>query len=158
MRRLFIFSIIVSVLSCTVNKRDTPSAVGVVTLNNYALNPGVSLPDTVNYFFITKQNDFDRMFSATKMSMGKITVPNFTSQSVVAILFKTTEKVVSVNINGATISADKLNVNYTVTDTTSWKSYLQVPTVVATVPKSLDVKRVAFYRNNAQEKIIAAVY
>ncbi len=140
--------------ACTSVKKAAPSAVGVVALRNYELNSKNTFTDTVSYQFITDANEFHNLFHLTKVSLVTAIVPDFKRQSVVAVILKPTTKVISVDINKAEIAGHNLNVYFTVTDTTSWKNYEHVPKAAATVPKSPDVKRVNFYRNNVKEKTL----
>lgn len=144
--------------ACVSPKKAIPSAISVVSLQNYQLNPGISFNNDINYSFIGHADTFYKMFSMTKASVGTAIVPDFSAQSVVAIVLKPTEKVLSVEINKAEITGENLNIYYTTTDTTTWKTYLQIPMVVATVPKSLSVKQVNFYNHGNREKTIAASY
>ncbi|MCW3108738.1 MAG: hypothetical protein JWQ09_3244 [Segetibacter sp.] len=146
------------IFACSAAKRATPSAIGVVTLHNYLLNPDVSFNDDIHYTFIGDANEFHKMFYMTKVSPGTAIVPDFESQSVVAIILKLTEKVMSVDINKAAITGNELKIYYTITDTTSWKTYSQTPMVIATVPKNTSVKRVSFYSHDIKEKTITANY
>ena len=157
--RIFInvIFLILSFCTCTAPKKNTSSAIGVVTLNNYQLNPDVTLNDEINYGFIGNADTFNQRFSMTKSAPGAAIVPNFSSQSVVSIILKRSEKVRTVVINKATIEGENLNVYYTITDTTSFKTYAQVSMAVATVPKST-VKQVNFYEGNIKAKTVVAVY
>lgn len=146
------------IFACATTNKAAPSAIGFVTLHNYLLNPDITFKNDINYTFIGNENEFHKMFYMTKVSAQTAIVPDFSSQSVIAIILKPTEKVVSVTINKAEIAGNELRVYYTITDTTSWKTYSQTPMVVATVPKSASVKQVSFYRGNIKEKTISANY
>ena len=147
---------IISSYACTGPKKATPTAIGVVTLYNYVLNPDVSFNDEIHYAFINNADDFHKMFNMTRSAPGSAVVPDFASQAVVAVILQPTTKVISLAINKGVITGNELKIYYTITDTTSWKSYQQRPTVVATVPKSNDVKQVSFYSNGLKEKTLPA--
>lgn len=146
------------IFACATANKAVPSAIGFVTLRNYLLNPDSSFQDDIHYTFIGNAEAFYKMFYMTKVSATTAVIPDFESQSVIAIILKPTEKVVSVAINKAEIAGNELHIYYTITDTTSWKTYSQTPMVVATVPKTTNVKQVSFYRDNNKEKTIAANY
>lgn len=145
-------------IACSESKKVASTPIEVVPIHNYILNPSISLRDTINYFFISDSTEFHKMFYMTKTSRKTAIIPNFSSQSVVAILLKPTEKVVSINIHKAEIADSQLNIYYTITDTTSWTNYLQTPMAVATVAKSISVKQVNFYSNQHRVKTIKPVY
>ncbi|MCW3079239.1 hypothetical protein [Segetibacter sp.] len=147
---------ITGTMACVSIPKATSSAIGFVTLHSYLLNPDVLWKDTTNYIFIRNSNEFNKKFHMTKSSPGTVIVPDFSSQSVIAIIMKPTERVISPGINKAEIMGNELRVYYTVTDTSSIKTYLQTPMVVAAVPKSTSVTQVSFFRGNFNEKTIAA--
>lgn len=158
MKPLIFAAIGIAIFSCSDTKKIAGSVTGFTTLYNYLLNPGVSFNNAVNYVFIGNTSDFHRTFYMTKASPGTATVPDFNSQSVIAIILEPTEKVINLSIDKAVIKKNNLNISYSVTDTTSWKSFLHMPMVVATVSKSVDVKQVTFTKNGVEEKTIAAKY
>ena len=55
------------------------SGVGLVILNNYAVNANVLLPDTINHKFIVTAEEFYNTFHMTKATPGTAIVPNFTT-------------------------------------------------------------------------------
>jgi hypothetical protein len=159
MKALFAIAILMtSIIACTSTKKTTPSAIGVVPLHNYVLNENTSFSDDTNFLFFGSANIFHNTFSMTKTSIRNAIVPDFAAQSVVAIIMKPTEKVVSVEINKATTSGKDLNIYYTTADTTSWQTYKQTPMTVATVPKSGSVRKVNFFKDNIRQKTIVATY
>jgi hypothetical protein len=68
------------------------SGVGLVILNNYAVNANVILPDTINHKVIVTAEEFYKTFHMTKATPGTAIVPDFTRQFVVAIILPPTEK------------------------------------------------------------------
>lgn len=155
MKTPILFALIgITNIGCAGSQKTSFSPVGVVALHNYTINTDVVLPDSVNYFFITKEDIFYKNFSMTKASPKTIIVPDFGGQSVVAIALPPSAKVISVDINAAEANGGDLNVFYTVTDTTSWKTYPHTPFAAATVPKITGLKRVTFYRDKTKEKTL----
>lgn len=156
---MFTFAMIISsILACTSTKKTTASAIAVVPLHNYVLNEDSSYSNDINFLFIGSANMFYKTFSMTKTTIGKAIVPEFGVQSVVAIIMKPTEKVVTVEINKAIISGKDLNIYYSITDTTSWQTYQQRPIAVVAVPKNPHVAQVNFYKDNIKEKTMIASY
>ena len=146
------------ILSCSTPQKITASTVGFATLRNYAINPNLLLSDEINYAFVGNADVFHQMFSMTKAASGAAVVPNFATQSVIAIILKPTEKVVSIDINKAELTGHQLNIFYTITDTTSWKNYSHVPVAVASIAKNNMVKQINFYTGGNKEKTIKVVY
>ena len=140
--------------SCLVGKNRSPYPVLVSTINNYTLNPDVSFTNDVSYVISSNDEELRANFYMTKTSIGTATVPDFAKQTVVAIILKPTEKVVSIDIKKAEIKEKMLNIYYTITDTTSWKTYNHTPTMIASVPKSLAVAGVTFYKNNIKDSTV----
>lgn len=128
------------------------SGVGLVILNNYAVNANVILPDTINHKVIVTAEEFYKTFHMTKATPGTAIVPDFTRQFVVAIILPPTEKVVSINIDKAAKDDKNLNIYYTITDTTSWTTYPHTIKSVAALDKNNSVKQVNFYNNNIKQR------
>ncbi len=137
------------------SKKNTPhSEIGFVVLHNYAVNPSVPLPDSINHRYIVTAEEFNKTFHMTKASPGTAIVPDFSAQAVVAIILQPTERVVSIDIHKAEITEKDVNIYYTITDTASWTTFSHTIKTVATVPKSNSIKQVNFYRNDAKEKTV----
>lgn len=150
---LFVFSIF---SCCTVNQTTTPgnspaSAIGFKTLNNYKLNENIQVTEPVSYKYFINEQEFFNMFHMTKASMNTAIVPDFTNQSVVAIILKPTTKVIELEITAAKLRGEDLKINYSITDTTSWSTFEHVVTAVATIPKSQSIKKVSFFTK--EEKV-----
>jgi hypothetical protein len=150
--------VIPAIVACASGRKIQPARIGVVPLHNYVLNPKASFSDSVNYYFITTAVEFHKWFEMTKATRQTAFVPDFTSQSVVAIVLKPTERVVTLNITKAEIAGKDLNIYYSVTDTTTFTTYAQAPKVIATVPKSVSVKQVNFFKEDTKEKTLPANY
>jgi hypothetical protein len=151
-------ALMLAMIGCSSTKKVLPAEVAVVPFYNYVLHPDSTFADDIHYAFIENASDFHSLFHMTRSSPGSATVPDFSEQSVVAIILKPTEKVVTIDIRKAEIATEDLNIYYTITDTTSWKNYAQVPMVVAKVPRRANIKRVNFYTLNNKKKTINANY
>ncbi|GEO08629.1 hypothetical protein [Segetibacter aerophilus] len=154
-KRLIVVACYIStIIACSGPRQATSSTIGFVTLYNYLLNPQQTFKDDVSYAFIRNQNEFEKMFYMTKASPGTAVVPDFSSQSVVAIIFKPTQKVVSPYIQKAAIAGNELRIYYSIADTSAGRTYEQTPFVVATVPKSSSITVASFYKDGIKEKTI----
>jgi hypothetical protein len=156
-KSLFIFFLIVTLSACSASKQ-TPSAIGLVTLRNYAINEKVDLQEDVTFEIFTNSTDFQHFFHMTKSTPATVVVPDFNKQQVVAVILKPSTKVRSLSIDKANISGTDLNIYYSLTDTTKWATYEQVEAVAATVPKALNVKNANFYKDSIKEKTLPVVY
>jgi len=152
------FTFITIVWACSGAKKLAPTPVEFTRLTNYSIDQSITFPDKINYKFITGKDEFNGLFSMTKSIPGRAIVPDFTIQSVVAIVLEPSEKIITVQVDNAEITGNEMNIFYTVTDTTSWKSYRQIPKVIGTVPKNTAVEKVNFYRDNKKEKTLAVSY
>jgi hypothetical protein len=155
LKRLIVVACYIStILACIGPKQATPSAIGFVALHNFLLNPQQTYKDDVNYAFIHSSSEFEKMFYMTKASPGTAIVPDFSSQSVIAIIFNPTEEVVSPYIQKAAIVGNELRIYYSIKETTAARTYEQTPFVVATVPKSSSVTVASFFKDGIKEKTI----
>ncbi len=141
----------VALLACDSVKKTTASSIELRTLTNYQINDNIHLNDPVTYKYITKDEDFHKLFHMTKASMNTAIVPDFATQSVVAIMLKPSTKVIELEIIKTIVGGDELQINYTLTDTTSWATYEQSVTAVATIAKNTSIKTVSFYIKGVKE-------
>ncbi len=154
MKKICAFVLLIAISMSYSYTEHIASGAGLVILNNYAVNANVLLPDSINHRFIVTAEEFYKIFHMTKATPGTAIVPDFTSQSVVAIILPPTERVVSIDIHKAETDDKNLNIYYTITDTASWTTYPHTIKAVAAVNKSNSVKRVSFYNNNIKERTI----
>lgn len=137
------------------SKKSAPhSQMGFVVLHNYAVNPSVLLTDSINYKYMVTAEEFNKTFHMTKASPGTAVVPDFSRQSVVAIILQPTEKVISIDIHKAETGDKDLNIFYTITDTAKWTTFSHTIKAIAAVPKNYIIKQVSFYKNDLKEKTI----
>lgn len=149
-------------MACKTNKNITSESakdahlppIGFVVLHNYAVNPSVRLPDSFNYRYIVSAEEFNKAFHMTKASPGTAVVPDFTRQSVVAVIMQPTERVVSIDIRKAEAANKEVNIYYEITDTASWTTFSHTVKAIAAIPKNDSVKKVNFYKNEIKEKTI----
>ncbi len=152
MKKICAFVLFIIISMAFSSTAHIASEVGLVILNNYAVNANVLLPDTINHKFIVTAEEFYKTFHMTKATPGTAIVPDFNKQSVVAIILQPTERVVSLDIHKAEIDNNNLNIYYTITDTASWTTYPHTIKLAAAVKKNNSIKRVNFYKNNVEEK------
>ena len=148
--------LILSSFSCCTVNQSTSSSIGIRTLSNYKLNDNIEVNEPVSYKYFTKEQDFFNMFHMTKTSVNSAIVPDFATQSVVAIMLKPSSKVIELEIKEAKLTGENLKINYTITDTTSWNTYEQIVTVVATIPKSQSIKTISFFTKGEKAYSIKA--
>lgn len=142
------------IILSSAEKSEPHSQISFVVLHNYAVNPSEPLTDSINCKYIVTAEEFNKTFRMTKASPGTAIVPDFSAQSVVAIILQPTERVISIDIRKAEISEKEVNIYYTITDTVSWTTFSHTIKTVATVPKSNSIKQVNFYRNDIKEKTV----
>ena len=155
MRKLYIspaWLMIVVLFACHAGKKINPGTVGLVPLNNYFVKNTVPLPEPVNYMFFTRQVDFDNHFGAAKTANNTIVTPDFSGQMVVAVALSPTANKTTLQFDKAEIGGPELNVYYSQTEQGGEQTFRQAPCAVATVPKSLSVKRLNFYNQGNKVK------
>lgn len=141
----------IALFACDSIKNTTASSIEFKPLTNYQLNDNIHINEPTTYKYITKDEDFHSLFHMTKASMNTAIVPDFTTQSVVAIMLQPSTKVIELEITKAIVEGEELQINYTLTDTTSWATYEQSVTAVATIPKNTSIKTVSFYTKGVKE-------
>ncbi len=147
-----LFISILVTLSCNSTRQTTYSRIGLVPLNNYALNSDVTLTDPINYKFIINPDEFQKTFHAINSTTGNTISQNFTGQSVAAVIMKSSVKPVSIQLTKAEIIGKDLNVYYTIEDKQTLRQDEQAYVALATVPKASNVTRVNFDRNSIKQK------
>lgn len=117
MKNVFVLVLFITATACHSTRKTYLSSnknmpflpIDFMILKNYAVKPSLSLPDSVNHIFIVTAAEFNKTFQMTKASPGTAVVPDFNSQSVVAIILPPTERVVSIDINKAEMTGNDLN-------------------------------------------------
>ena len=150
--KIIFFSLAIMFFSffCGVAKPG-PSAIGVRQLNNYIINPTTTFPDSINYLFFTKENNFSTVFNLTKSTPGTLVIPDFKTQSVVAIALQATKEILEVSITRAEVAGNELNIYYEV---------IKIPDLLLRIHLSLlplyrkqtDAKRVKFFNSRRSQK------
>ena len=149
----FYFSLLffIALLACDSVKNTTASTIEFKTLTNYQKNDNIHLSEPITYKYITKDEIFHNHFHMTKASINTAIVPDFTTQSVIAIMLQPSTKVIELEITKAIVEGEELQINYTLTDTTSWATYEQSVSAVATIPKNTSIKTISFYNKGVKE-------
>lgn len=150
------FILSLGIFACKTQKPLNQSSIGVVTIYNYKLIDTVKLTEEITYKYFTKAKDFQRYFSKTKATRETAIVPDFNSQSVVAIVMRPTLKIINMQVNNAAINGGELSIYYSRIDTTTtWTAaFYQPVTSLAMLPKSEGVKTVSFYNSKSKEYTI----
>ena len=143
-RIIVLFFSIIFLLNCSSPKNAKSARIGIRTLPNYFANNTVSLQDEYNFKVINSNTDFDKTFGIPKTAENNHLKPDFSSQIVVAVIMKPTNKKTNLRFDKAEIVDSDLNVYYLVHETGNQLNYSTSPTAVATVPKSQSVKKVNF--------------
>jgi len=118
----------------------------------------VPLTEDTSYLAFTNSHAFDNFFGIAKTTTNKIVTPDFSGQTVVAVVLKSTSKAFKVTLLKATMAGKDLNVYYQLQNDAKDNSFQQTPMAVATVPKGTDVKWVHFITGTTEVKTIPLVY
>lgn len=154
MRNLLLLLCSTAVLfSCAGSKQNKASVIGLVPLSNYFVKNTVPLPDEYNYRVAASQAEFDAMFGAAATMNNSIRQPDFSGQTVVAVIGKTSAQQQEIRIDGATLAGKDLHVYYTVKKG-GMQSFTTTAAGLATVPKAVSVKKVNFYQDSMLVKTI----
>ncbi len=149
---------VLALLSCSTTQTPTPSAVGLVNRPHYTVKESASLPPGDHFMVIANNDTFSNLFSASTTEGERENPPGFSGQTVLAIILKPTEKKTTIQLTRAEIAGNHLNAYYTVQEEGTALPTLQRPTAVATVPRSLSVKKVNFYAHGSLVKSVPVVF
>lgn len=139
--------------SCKAGHLITESAIQYKILTNYVINTRVD-NNKSHFYFFTNSRDFNQVFELGKSSMGNVTVPDFTKNNIVAAALEASGNVTTLSIKSIVLKQQKLNVHYSLTDTTSWKTYPQSPYVIAIIDKNVLPEKVQFFLNDQLKQTI----
>ena len=143
MKKILIAYLIIVSFACNTNRHLQGSQIGLVNLNHYYLKNSVSLDNDYTGIVISNQAIFADVFYADNTTDEKMIVPNFSGQMVIALVVNSIDQDRNITFTKAEINGKYLNVYGNLSDTK--EDAETVPTAVATVPKSMDVKEVNFY-------------
>jgi hypothetical protein len=132
--------------SCTAQRNSTPSAIGLVPLQDYryAMN---SLPTDTVYSIYKSEETFNSQFAASSAAVRR---PGFDGQWVVAIVLPT-ETATPLRFERAEVVGKTVNVYaQTCTDAACRNS----PAILATIPKVGSALAVRFFINGEQKKAV----
>lgn len=156
-----IFALVVctmSFINCRSTKKIIQSAVPFEIVTNYQVNQTATFNHEIKCMFITKKEDFNKMFSMTKSSEGSAFIPDFSTVSIIAIKLTPSENVVNLSLVKVESTKTTLQVYYNISDTSTWKSYMQTPLIVASIPKNINLKVIDFFYNENKEATFNVTY
>ena len=154
MRNLLLVWCIAAILpSCAGSKQNKASAIGLMPLNNYFVKNTVPLPEEYNYKVIAGQAEFDALFGAAATMSNTIRQPDFSVQTVVAVMGKTSAQQQEIILDGATMTGKDMQVYYRVKKGASQSSAVTA-LALATVPKAISVKQVSFFQDSLLVKTV----
>jgi len=158
MKNFVMFISVLAMLSCNNAKNIAGSRIGLVPLDNYFVKNNVSLAEDTTYLAVTNSATFENYFGVAKTMDNKIITPDFSSQTVVSVILKPTNKNVSVKLVSATVAGKEFNIYYSISNNGADLSYTHTPMAVATVPRAIGVRKANFFSNNVKVKTIPVVY
>jgi len=105
------------IYGCIGSKQVAASKTGLVRLDHYFTKNTVVFPDDVNYRVITRAEDFDNIFGVAQTMDSKVIRPDFSGQTVVAILLPPTNKETFIHFEKAEIAGEEINIYYNISKT-----------------------------------------
>jgi hypothetical protein len=155
--RIFIpcfFAVMLIICGCTGSKQVAASKIGLVKLDHYFTKNTVVFPGDVNYRVITRAEDFENIFGVAQTMDSKVIRPDFSSQTVVAILLPPTNKETFMHFEKAEIAGEEINIYYNITNRGKELSYTISPNALATIPRVADAKQVNFHTGGMKVKTL----
>lgn len=143
MKQLAIFVLITLLVACGSIRTSAPSRVGIMPLTSYILKGSVPSGDTV-YQVYTDEANFIAAFATTDENARQ---PDFSGQIVVAIVLKDTTAPSALQLERAEIAGSTMSI-YAVSCSSGASGCISGPVVMATTPRSGNVKNVQFVVNN----------
>jgi hypothetical protein len=153
---LLLITLSIILFSCSITK-STPTKIGVVTIPNYIIDPSTPLPDSVNYMFFTDKENFNRYFTLTKSAPGNMKIPDFTSQSVIAIALQPGTGIEELQISKAEIEGKDVNIYYKIMKSEG-STFPHTTTAVAAIPKANDLRQAHFYDSVGRRKTLPVTF
>jgi hypothetical protein len=150
---LLLFCSAVFLASCAGSKQNKASAIGLVSLNNYFVKNTVPLPDEYNYKVATSQAAFDETFGMAATMNNSIQKPDFSGQTVVAVIGKASTLQQEIRLDGASVAGKDLHVYYSIKKG-SEQSFSATALALVAIPKAIDVKKVNFYQDSVLVKTV----
>lgn len=155
--RNVIFPVLIAVVisACSAGRYSTPSAVGLVPLENYFVPLNNGMDTGYTYKVISSRDEFDKIIRAGSAG-GEIRKPDFSGQTIVAVIHNTgPNRRKEIVMDGAAIGGSQMNVYYHVKGTTvSTVTTFNPGLGLATVPKAVSVKQVSFYEDSVLVKTV----
>lgn len=136
----------------TLNEAPAPEPAAVIPLPDYTLKKNIKMPDSVNFFVLSNQAQFDSLFTPketadNKMADNKIEVPDFTRSIVVAVMYASTAAKTDIRLLTSTVVEGSLELRFSV-DRGENQSFTSAPLYLISVPRVSGEKEVKFFVND----------
>ena len=131
----------------------TPSTESAfIPLPDYSLKRNIKMPDSINYFVLSNQAQFDSLFAPNetannKMADNKIEVPDFTRNIVVAVMYPATPAKTDIRLLKSTLENGSLELRFSV-DRGENQSFTSTPLYLVSIPRVSGEKEVKFLVND----------
>jgi hypothetical protein len=138
----------------TVNK-PLPAAeeAEFIPLPDYSVKKNIKMPDTINYFVLSNQAQFDSLFAPQKTADNKMEVPDFTRNVVVAVMYAATPVKTDIRLLKSTLNEGSLELRFSV-DRGENLSFTSTPLYLISIPRVSGEKEVKFFVNDKLIKTI----
>lgn len=142
----------------TMNKPPVPEPAAFIPLPDYAVKKNIRMPDTINFFVLSNQAQFDSLFAPketadNKMADNKIETPDFTRNIVVAVMYAPTAEKTDIRLLKSTLEEASLELRFSV-DRGENQSFISPPLYLISVPRVSGEKEVKFFVNEQLMKTI----
>jgi len=118
-----------------------------IQLPDYSLKENIKMPDSINYFVLSNQAQFDSLFVPRKTADNKIKFPDFTRNIVVAVMYAATPAKTDIRLLKSTLNEGSLELRFNV-DRGENQSVTSTPLYLISIPRVSGEKEVKFFVND----------
>jgi len=137
----------------TVNKPLPPEQAAFIPLPDYSLKKSIKMPDTINFFVLSNEAQFDSLFAPKETADTKKEVPDFTRNIVVAVMYAATPAKTDIRLLKSTLEEASLELRFSV-DRGENQSFSSIPLYLISVQRVSGEKEVKFFVNDKLMKTI----
>lgn len=123
-----------------------PTAVPLRRMTGYNLSPRVEVQKGLNFWVLTSQKKFDKLFGIDKGTPPLPDAPDFSKEIVVVMAAPPTKKQMTIQFTGAMRAGSFIEV-YCSSETDRPLTYTMYPIIVAAIPRIADVNTINYYED-----------
>ncbi len=142
-----------SLSSDTSGKTLVPDQAAFIPLPDYSVKKNIKMPDTINFFVLSNQAQFDSLFAPKETADVTKEVPDFTRNIVVAVMYAATSAKTDIRLLKSTLNEASLELRFSV-DRGENQSFSSTPLDLISIQRVSGEKEVKFFVNDQLMKTI----